>query len=102
MVMAAPRMKLRIRMSQSFRDFVIFAPMWLPIRLMDMWAPRVNRPMPKMSMAEPIRKDSISPVSMGTSTKHIAATIPVMGSTEAAASRSFSMRMCFGYKALLL
>ena len=39
---------------------------------------------------------------MGTSTKHIAATIPVMGSTEAAASRSFSMRMCFGYKVLLL
>ena len=30
-VMAMPRMKLSVRMSQSLRDFVILAPVWLPI-----------------------------------------------------------------------
>ena len=69
---------------------------------MDISAPRANRPMPSTSMAAPSRKDSISPLSMGTSAKHSTATMAVMGSTEAMASRIFSLMTLRLYKALLL
>ena len=91
MVMAAPRTKLSARMSHRRRDFVIFAPMRLPMRLMDMSAPRVNSPIPTISSSDPMRNESISPVSTGTRARHKAATMTVTGRTEAAASFIFSL-----------
>ena len=69
---------------------------------MDISAPRVNRPMPSTSRTAPIRKDSISPLSMGTSTKHSTATMAVIGSTEAMASRVFSLMTLRLYNAIPL
>ena len=80
-------------MSPSFLDWVSFAPMCPPMRVMDMSEPRVKSPMPRTSSAEAIRKESISPASTGTSSRHSAATTPQTGSTEAAASRSFSSKI---------
>ena len=97
-VMATPRPKLTIRISQSLRDLVSFAPMWLPMRVMAISAPRVNRPMPRMRRAEATTKESISPASTGTRKKQMATTMALMGRTDAAASRSFSNKMRFWYK----
>ena len=69
---------------------------------MDISAPSVNSPMPKISMAVASTNESISPVSTGTSTKQIVSTIRLIGSTEAAASFSFSSNTCLRYKASLL
>ncbi len=72
------------------------------MRLIDMSAPSVKRPMPRISMAVATTNESISPASTGTSTKQTAMTIRLMGSTEAAASFSFSSNTCFWYKGSLL
>ena len=69
---------------------------------MDISAPSVKRPMPRMSMAVASTNESISPVSTGTSTKQMSITIRLMGRTDAVASRSFSSRICFWYKTSLL
>ena len=69
---------------------------------MDISAPSVNSPMPKISMAVASTNESISPVSTGTSTKQIVSTIRLIGSTEAAASFNFSSSSCLRYKASLL
>ena len=53
-------------------------------------------------MAVASTNESISPVSTGTSTKQISITIKLMGRTDAAASRSFSSKICFWYKTSLL
>ena len=72
------------------------------MRLIDMSAPNVNSPMPRISMAVARINESISPASTGTSTKLIAITIRLMGRTEAVASFSFSNKICFWYKTSLL
>lgn len=72
------------------------------MRLIDMSAPNVNSPMPRISMAVARMNESISPASTGTSTKLIAITIRLMGRTEAVASFSFSNKICFWYKTSLL
>ena len=72
------------------------------MRLIDMSAPNVNSPMPRISMAVARINESISPASTGTSTKLIAMTIRLMGRTEAVASFSFSNKICFWYKTSLL
>ena len=90
--MAAPSKKLTSRITPSLRLFVIFAPIRLPIRVIDISAPRLNRPMPAISMADPIKNASISPGSTGTISKHSASTMAVTGKTDAAASRIFSNR----------
>ena len=92
-VMAAPSKKLTSRITPSLRLFVIFAPIRLPIRVIDISAPRLNRPMPAISMADPIKNASISPDSTGTSSRHTASTITVTGRTDAAASFIFSIRI---------
>ncbi|MFR5406447.1 MAG: hypothetical protein ACLTG0_14420 [Oscillibacter sp.] len=48
------------------------------MRLIDMSAPSVKSPMPRISMAVAITNESISPASTGTSTKLIAITIRLM------------------------
>ena len=53
-------------------------------------------------MAVASTNESISPASIGTSTRQIAMTIRLMGSTDAAASLSFSSSTCFWYKTSLL
>ena len=88
MVMTRPRIKASTRISHRRRDLVIFAPTKLPIWVMDSSAPRVNNPMPMISMTAPTRKASISPLPMGMKKKHSTATISVMGSTESTASFS--------------
>ena len=65
------------------------------MRLIDMSAPSVKSPMPRISMAVAITNESISPASTGTSAKLIAITIRLMGRTEAVASFSFSIKICF-------
>ena len=97
-VMAAPSRKLTSRMTPRRRLLVSFAPIRLPMRDMDISAPSVNRPIPAMSSSEPIRNASISPASTGTSSRQTTSTIAVTGRTEAAASRSFSVRirLCIG------
>ena len=72
------------------------------MRLMDISAPRVKKPMPSTSRPAPTRKDSISPLSMGISAKHSSATITVIGSTEAMASLSFSLMIFLLYNSRLL
>ncbi len=58
--------------------------------------------MPRISSAVARTKESIRPVSTGTSTKQMASTIRLIGSTEAAASFNFSSSSCLRYKASLL
>ena len=81
-VIAIPRIKLKESISQSLRDFVIFAPIWLPICIMERSAPRVNSAIPKIIITEPTRNESISPLLTGTKNIQSAATISVIGKTE--------------------
>ena len=89
-VMATPRRKLTPSTNQSFCDFVIFAPIKLPMRDIESSAPSVKSPMPTIRSPDPSRNESISPTSTRTSARHKTATIAVTGSTDAAASFSFS------------
>ena len=89
-VTAMPSRKLTSKINGKFRDLVSFAPMWLPMGVMDTSLPRVNKPMPTISITEPMRKDSIKSACMGTNVRHITPTMMTMGSTEAAASLNFS------------
>ena len=91
MVMITPSTKLRIRITPSFFERVICAPMWVPICVMDRSDPTVNSPMPRMIMTDPIKNDSIRPLLTGIRNRHSAATISVIGSTEAMDSRIFSI-----------
>ena len=93
-VMATPSRKLTVNISHSLRDFVSFAPICVPICVMDTSEPRVKSAMPTISSTEPIRKDSIRSVVTGTKLKHTMVTISVMGRTDATASRNFSVS-CF-------
>ena len=89
-VIINPSTKLSRRMSHSLRDFVIFAPMWLPIWVMETSEPMLNSAMPTIIITEPMRNESISPLSIGMKNRHRNATISVIGTTDATDSRIFS------------
>ena len=89
-VIATPSTKLISRISPSFRDLVILAPIWFPICVIDSSEPRVNRAIPTIIIREPIRNESISPLSMGTKNMQRTATINVIGSTDKTDSFIFS------------
>ena len=90
-VMITPSRKLRIRIRASLRERVMLAPMCVPICVMDRSEPTVNRPMPMMIMTEPIKNESISALLTGIRNRHSAATISVIGRTDATDSRIFSV-----------
>ena len=92
-VMAMPSTKLRMSMSERRRDFVMRAPVRLPICVMLASAPRVKRPMPTMSSMVPSRKASMRSVVTGTKPRHSTATMSAIGSTEETDSLSFSRRI---------
>ena len=89
-VIAIPSIKLSRTISQSFLDFVIFAPMCVPICVIESSEPIVKRHIPTIIIAVPITNDKRSPFCTGTKNRHSMATIAAIGSTDATASCIFS------------
>ncbi len=89
-VIATPSSSATDRISARFRDFVSFAPICVPMGVIDTSLPTVNRPMPTISISEPSRNESIRSAFIGTNVRHIKPTIITMGSTDPAASLNFS------------
>ena len=89
-VTAKPRMKLTIIISGRERDFVIAVPSFEPIGVIEVSAPRENRPMPTTTKIAPTRKLRNKSVSIGETLKHSSTTMTNIGRTESADSRTFS------------
>ena len=102
MVMATPSKKLSSKMSQSFLVLIMRDPMRLPMGVMDISAPSVNSPMPTTSKMAPIKKSSIRSVGTGTTTKQMAMTMSVMGSTEEIDSSNLSFKLVLSFMEQLL
>ena len=64
--------------------------MWLPIWVIETSEPMLNSAMPTIIITEPMRNESISPLSTGMKNMHMNATINVIGTTDATDSRIFS------------
>ena len=65
-------------------------PIWSPMGIMAMSAPREKNPMPTISMPAPSRNSSSVPMGMGASVKLSTSMMTVMGSTEERDSAIFS------------
>ena len=81
-VMIMPIRKPIPAMIQIFRDRVISLPTAWPRGIMDISDPRVNSPMPTMSITPPSRNATMALLGTGAMVKHSASTIKMMGSTE--------------------
>ena len=86
MVMMTPSMKLRSTMNQTFFVWVILAPTFSPMGVMDISAPNVKNIMPTMTSSAPIRKLSRMLGDSGASVKLSARTMTMTGTTAARAS----------------
>ena len=89
-VTAKPSTKLMPKMTGRLRLRVSAVPILLPMGVMEISAPRENRPMPTTIRRLPAKKLSSRSVCSGTMVRHSAATITMIGSTERRDSLSFS------------
>ncbi|MPN55676.1 hypothetical protein SDC9_203360 [bioreactor metagenome] len=64
-VIMNPIMKLIIISNHSFLDFVSSAPILSPMGIIDMSAPRVKSPIPKINITAPITKSINKPLGIG-------------------------------------
>jgi hypothetical protein len=78
-----------------FFEAVILEPTYSPIGLIAVSAPKVKRPMPKISITAPIRKATKIAELTGKKAISRISTIAVTGSTEDSASEIFSHRFDF-------
>ena len=90
--MITPMRKLTDTTTHSFLERVIWAPTRWPMGVMAVSAPSAKRPMPTTSSTAPIKNASSTSLGTGAIEKQSTSTIPVMGATEATASRTFSPR----------
>ena len=95
MVTTTPMRKLTETMTQTFRELAMWAPACSPMGVMAASAPRVKKPMPRISSTAPARKASSASTGRGATVRQRTSTMAVMGSTEARASRTFSPRTVF-------
>ncbi len=79
--------------------FIIQLPALFPKGVRELSTPKVNSPIPVISIRAPIIKESISPVETGTKVKQISIIIKVIGSTELTDSLIFSIITVFFFKA---
>ena len=90
MVTMMPIRKPTNATTHSLRDLVIAAPRRSPSGVMNRSAPSVNRHMPRMSIAAPMRKAVSVATGMGDTLKHSSSTMSVTGATDVRASENFS------------
>ena len=94
-VTSTPMRKQPARMSHSLRVRVRWVPTSSPMGIMAMSAPRVKKPMPRMSRAAPARNRHRVERSTGTTKAHSASTMRLTGSTAARDSWIFSLSCLF-------
>ena len=89
-VIATPSIKLTTKIKTRFFDFVKEEPIFVPIGVIEISAPKSNKPIPTIIITAPIKKDSKSPDGNGAILKHNKVTITTMGRTESAELLIFS------------
>ena len=93
MVIITPTKKEISSTTHSFLLRVMAAPTSSPMGVMASSVPKVNSPVPIISMAAPTKKPSMVLSGAGTSTKHSANTMTAMGKTDESASFHFSRKL---------
>ena len=83
MVMMTPSKKLTNTIIQTFRDFVIQLPTFVPIGVIAVSAPRVKKAIPAISRTAPIKKETSMLLGIGATVKQSSSTMMVIGSTDA-------------------
>ena len=90
MVISIPSTRATLRGIAIWRARLMYAPIPLPMGVMDMSTPRVNTPTPTISSREPNRNSTSAPVVRGTMDTLSSSTMAVMGRTEERDSLIFS------------